>query len=78
MNVNIHKNDSRNGSAGSHAYRDVLPRRMRQHAQQRQQQQANASPYPHSASGELPEKQQQTRHNPVTEALPFGLFLSDQ
>ncbi len=74
MKININKNDS----ASSRLYRDVLPRRMRQHAQQRQQQQANASPYPHAAGGDLPEKQQQTRHNPVTEALPFGLFTSDQ
>ena len=74
MKININKNDS----ASSRPYRDVLPRRMRQHAQQRQQQQADASHYPHSTGGDLPEKQQQTRHNPVTESLPFGLFTSDQ
>jgi hypothetical protein len=41
--------------------------RRRQHQQQRQQQQAQ-QPTPHHGPG-LPEKQHQTKHNPVSERL---------
>jgi hypothetical protein len=48
--------------------------------QQRQLREAQqrASPYHHREGDELPDKQQQTQHNVVSEGLPFGLFTSDQ
>jgi hypothetical protein len=32
----------------------------------------------HREGDDLPDKQQQTQHNVVSEGLPFGLFTSDQ
>lgn len=47
----------------------------KQHKQQEQQQQADRFP---RAGRELPDKQDQTRHNPVTENQQRGSFTSDQ
>lgn len=47
----------------------------RQHKQQEQQQQASP---PRRTEKDLPAKQDQTRHNPVSETLQRGSFMSDQ
>ena len=52
--------------------RSQLIKQQRQQAQQ--QQAAGVSP----VDRELPAKQDQTRHNPVSESLPRGAFTSDQ
>ena len=65
--------------------RDSLPRpdgrgrRLIQLMQQRQLQQAQRRAAPsHRQGDDIPDKQQQTQHNVVSEGLPFGLFTSDQ
>jgi hypothetical protein len=55
---------------------DQMRRQLaKQHKQQEQEQQANRF---HSAGRELPAKQDQTRHNPVSESQQGGSFTSDQ
>ncbi len=56
--------------------RDQMRRQLaRQHKQQEQEQLTKRF---RPAGTELPEKQDQTRHNPVTEAQQDGSFTSDQ
>ena len=51
----------------------------RQHQKQRQQQQQEGQQHPHIALGrELPEKQHQTKHNPISEASEFASHSCDQ
>ena len=55
---------------------DQMRRQLaRQHKQQEQEQQENRF---RSTSRELPAKQDQTRHNPVSESEQGGSFTSDQ
>ncbi len=68
----------RTRQSGSRPRPDGKARRLFQLVQQRQlQEQQRSAPY-HQAGDALPDKQQQTQHNLVTEGLPFGLFTSDQ
>jgi hypothetical protein len=46
--------------------------------QRRLQQEKQRSAPLHREGDALPEKQQQTQHNIISEGLPFGLFTSDQ
>jgi len=58
---------------------DGKARRLFQLMYQRQLQQAQLRTAPlHRQGDALPEKQQQTQHNVISEGLPFGLFTSDQ
>jgi hypothetical protein len=70
---------SRSKQRGSRSRLDGKARRLLQLVEQRQlrHRQQKMNPY-RQASGSLPDKQQQTQHNPVSEGLPFGLFTSDQ
>ena len=63
--------DNQGPQARNHMRRQLA----KQQKQQEQQQQADRF---RPASRELPAKQDQTRHNPVTEALQDGSFTSDQ
>jgi hypothetical protein len=51
--------------------------RRRQHQKQREQQQQRQVPY-FAPGRELPEKQHQSKHNPVAEAAQIGLHTCDQ
>jgi hypothetical protein len=52
---------------------------QRQHQKQRQQQQLQQQQRPYIAPGaELPEKQHQTKHNPISEASKFASHSCDQ
>jgi hypothetical protein len=46
--------------------------------QQRQQEQQEKRADPSARGRELPDRQDQTRHNPVTETLQRGAFAADQ
>ena len=62
--------------SGSPKAADQMRRQLaKQHKQQEQEQQANRFRRP---GRELPAKQDQTRHNPVTEGQQRGSFTSDQ
>lgn len=65
--------DTRNPQAGDQMRRQLA----KQHKQQEQEQQLNVHRF-RFAGKELPAKQDQTRHNPVTEAEKSGSFTSDQ
>lgn len=65
--------DTRNPQAGDQMRRQLA----KQHKQQEQEQQLSVNRF-RSPGKELPEKQDQTRHNPVTEAQKSGSFTSDQ
>ena len=70
---------SRTKQRGSRPRLDGKARRLFQLVQQRQLQQRQRGMNPFRQTGDaLPDKQQQTQHNPVSEGLPFGLFTSDQ
>jgi hypothetical protein len=62
---------SRSPQAGDQMRRQLA----KQHKQQEQEQQANRF---RSAGRDLPAKQDQTRHNPVSESQQGGSFTSDQ
>jgi hypothetical protein len=62
---------SRSAQAGDQMRRQLA----KQHKQQEQEQQANRF---RSAGRDLPAKQDQTRHNPVSESQQGGSFTSDQ
>ena len=62
---------SRNPQAGGQMRRQLA----QQHKQQEQEQQADRL---RSSGRELPAKQDQTRHNPVSESQRDGSFTSDQ
>jgi hypothetical protein len=54
---------------------------QRQQQQQQQQQQKQRQQHRSSSAApdrELPEKQHQSKHNPVSEASQLGMFNSDQ
>jgi hypothetical protein len=58
---------------------DGKARRLFQLMHQRRLQEAQRRNSPlHREGDDLPDKQQQTQHNIVSEGLPFGLFTSDQ
>ena len=58
---------------------DGKARRLFQLMHQRRMQEAQQRNAPlHREGDDLPDKQQQTQHNIVSEGLPFGLFTSDQ
>ena len=65
--------DTRNPQAGDQMRRQLA----KQHKQQEQEQQLSVNRF-RSSGRELPAKQDQTRHNPVTEADKSGSFTSDQ
>lgn len=65
--------DTRNPQAGDQMRRQLA----KQHKQQEQEQQQNVHRSRFTGK-ELPAKQDQTRHNPVTEAEKSGSFTSDQ
>jgi len=53
--------------------------RQQQHQKQRQQQQLQQEQRPYSAAGaELPEKQHQSKHNPISETTQFYPHSCDQ
>ena len=69
----------RTKQCGSLPRSDGKARRLFQLMHQRQLQQAQLRAAPlHREGDALPEKQQQTQHNIISEGLPFGLFTSDQ
>jgi len=69
----------RTKQSGSLPRSDGKARRLFQLMHQRQLQQEKQRSAPlHREGDALPEKQQQTQHNVVSEGLPFGLFTSDQ
>ena len=69
----------RTKESGSLPRPDGKARRQFQLVHQRQLRQAQLRAAPlHREGDALPEKQQQTQHNVVSEGLPFGLFTSDQ
>jgi hypothetical protein len=57
---------------------NVRSRMRRQLVQQQRQQQQQQANHPAPADRELPAKQDQTRHNPVSETWQRGAFTSDQ
>jgi hypothetical protein len=57
---------------------DSLMRRQLAKQQRQQEQQQQADRFRPAAGKDLPAKQDQTRHNPVTETLQRGAFASDQ
>ena len=65
--------DPRNPQAGDEMRRQLA----KQHKQQEQEQQLSVNRFRPSGR-ELPAKQDQARHNPVTEADKSGSFTSDQ
>jgi len=65
--------DRRNPQAGDQMRRQLV----KQHKQQEQEQQQKVNRF-RPDGRELPAKQDQTRHNPVTEAQQRGSFTSDQ
>lgn len=65
--------DTRNPQAGDQMRRQLA----KQHKQQEQEQQLSVNRF-RSPGRELPAKQDQTRHNPVTETQKSGSFTSDQ
>jgi hypothetical protein len=65
--------NTRNPQAGDEMRRQLA----KQHKQQEQEQQLKVNRF-RSSGRELPAKQDQTRHNPVTEAQKSGSFTSDQ
>ena len=69
----------RTKQCGSLPRSDGKARRLFQLMHQRQLQEAQMRAAPlHREGDALPEKQQQTQHNVISEGLPFGLFTSDQ
>jgi hypothetical protein len=69
----------RTKQGGSLSSSDGKARRLFQLMHQRRLQQAQLRTAPlHREGDALPEKQQQTQHNVISEGLPFGLFTSDQ
>jgi hypothetical protein len=66
--------DTRNPQAGDQMRRQLA----KQHKQQEQEQQQKKVNRFGPAGRELPAKQDQTQHNPVTEAQQRGSFTSDQ
>jgi hypothetical protein len=56
--------------------REEAPTQRRQHQQQAQQQQAQQSEYPTGPG--LPDKQDQTKHNTVSESLKGRISAYDQ
>jgi hypothetical protein len=51
----------------------------RQHQKQRQQQQQQQQEHPYVAPGSgLPEKQHQSKHNPISQTSPFASHSCDQ
>lgn len=67
----------RTRQCGSRPQADAKARRLMQLIHQRRLQAANSGSY-HQSGEALPEKQQQSRHNAISDGLPFGLFTSDQ
>jgi len=65
---------SRSPQAGDQMRRQ-LAKQQKQQKQQEQEQQANRF---RSSGRDLPAKQEQTRHNPVSESQQGGSFTSDQ
>jgi hypothetical protein len=65
--------DTRNPQAGDQMRRQLA----KQHKQQEQEQQLSVNRF-RSPGRDLPAKQDQTRHNPVTDAEKSGSFTSDQ
>lgn len=65
--------DKRNPQGGDQMRRQLA----KQHKQQEQEHQQKQYRF-HPDGRELPAKQDQTRHNPVTEAQQDGSFTSDQ
>lgn len=65
--------DKRNPQAGDQMRRQLA----KQHKQQEQEQQLSVNRF-RAPGKELPAKQDQTRHNPVTEAEKSDTFSSDQ
>jgi hypothetical protein len=65
--------ETRNPQAGEQMRRQLA----QQHKQQEQEQQLKVNRF-RSSDRDLPAKQDQTRHNPVTEADKSGSFASDQ
>jgi hypothetical protein len=65
--------ETRNPQAGDQMRRQLAQQQKQQ--QQEQQQKVNRF---RSSDRDLPAKQDQTRHNPVTEAQKSGSFTSDQ
>jgi hypothetical protein len=55
-----------------------MRRQLAKQQRQQQQQQLQQADRVRPAGRELPPKQNQTRHNPVTESLQPGAFPSDQ
>lgn len=66
--------NSRNLQGGDQMRRQLV----KQHKQQEQEQQQQRANRFGRAGRELPARQDQTRHNPVTEAQQRGSFTSDQ
>ena len=66
--------DTRNPQAGEQMRRQLA---QQQKQQQQQEQQLKVNRF-RSSDRDLPAKQDQTRHNPVTEAEKSGSFTSDQ
>lgn len=65
--------DRRDPQAGDQMRRQLI----KQHKQQEQEQQLSVNRF-RTPGRELPAKQDQARHNPVTDAQKSGSFTSDQ